>query len=260
MKKLMEYKIISGGCVVETRRSWMSVRQQGEPKPTRGVRKAGNTSEKKIKANETESARELARAVNCTVKAGDLWVTLKYDEEHLPGSYEEACADMSRFLRIIRREFRKIFGRLPYLFWVTANWSPKRQAPARLHQHLVIERESLELLGQLWKGGGLNIELLDGRADHSDLAFYMVQNVHGQPGKKKWHASRNVGRPIYTEPVPVEDVEDVQPEKGAVIKEHATTTDEDGRVVGTYLRCVLPEPVKVRGGQIVIPGRRRRER
>lgn len=259
MKKLMEYKIISGGCVVETRRSWMPVRQAGEPKPTRGVRKAGASSEKKIKANETESARELARAVNCTVQAGDLWIALKYDNEHLPESYEAACEHMGKWLRILKREFRREHGRLPYVFWVTANWSPKRQAPARLHQHLVIEAAAFELIPRLWTFGGVNIELLDGRADHSDLAFYMVENVHGIRAKKKWHASRNVGRPVYTEPQEVQDVEDVQPEKGAVIKEHQTTVDEDGRVVGSYLRCVLPVPVTVRGGQIVIPGRRRRK-
>lgn len=264
MKKLMEYMIVSGnGRIVEKRRSWMPVRQKGEPKPTRGVRKAGASSEKKIKANETESARELARAINSTVQAGDLWIALKYDNEHLPESYEEAADDMSRFLRVLRREYRRRFGELPWLFWVTANWKPEKNGegrPARLHQHMLAPANALELIRELWKGGGINIELLDNRVDHSDIAFYMVGNVHGRPGKKKWHASRNVGRPVYTEPVEVQDVEGVQPEKGAVIKEHIATTDEDGRVVGSYLRCVLPEPVKVRGGQIVMPGRGRRKR
>ena len=257
MKKLMEYMIVSGR-VVEKRRSWLPVRKTGEPKPTRGVRKAGNTSEKKIKANEMESARQLARAMNATASAGDLFCALKYDDAHLPGSFDEACADMSRFLRVLRREFRKSFGRLPWCFWVTANWSPKRQSPARLHHHLLIERDAFALIETLWQGGGLNIERLDGRADHSDMAAYMVANVNSQPGKKQWHASRNVQRPIYTEPVEVDDPEDVQPEKGAVIREHQVTEDEEGRVIGSYLRCVLPEPVKVRGGQILMPGRRRR--
>ena len=259
MKKLMEYKIISGK-VVETRRSWMPVRQTGEPKPTRGVRRAGSTSEKKIKANETESARQLARVINATVQAGDLLASLKYDDAHLPADYAEAEAELSRFLRILRREFRKQYGRLPWCVWVTGNWSPKREAPARLHHHLVIERDAYELLGKLWQGGGLNIEMLDSREDHSDLAAYLVANVHGQPAKKKWHASRNVQRPVFTEPIEVNDVEDVQPEKGAVIKEHQTTVDEEGHVVGSYLRCVLTAPVKIRGGQIVIPGRRKRRR
>lgn len=263
MKKKMEYMIISGhGRIIEKRRSWMPVRQAGEPKPTRGVRKAGASSEKKIKANETESARELARAVNCTVNAGDLWIALKYDNEHLPESYEAAADDMSRFLRQLRREYRKQFGTLPWIFWVTANWKPEKNGegrPARLHQHMLAPANALELIRELWKGGGINIELLDNRIDHSDVAFYMVRNVHGQPGKKKWHASRNVQRPVYTEPVEVQDVENVQPEKGAIIKEHQVTADEDGRIVGSYLRCVVAAPVKIRGGQIVIPGRRRRK-
>lgn len=259
MKKLMEYKIISGR-VVETRRSWMPVRQTGEPIKKRGTRKAGASSEKKIKANETESARKLARVINSTVEAGDLLATLKYEDAHLPASYEEAEEDMSRFLRILRREFRKEHGRAPWLIWVTANWSPKRNAPARVHHHLIVERDAYALLGKLWQGGGLNIEMLDGRADHSDLAAYLHANVQNQPAKKTWHTSRNVKRPMFTEPEEVQDVEDVQPEQGAVIKEHQVTADEEGRIVGSYLRCVLPAPVKVRGGQIVIPGRRKRRR
>lgn len=258
MKKLMEYKIISGGCVVETRRSWMPVRKAGEPRPTRGVRKAGSSSEAKIKANETESARKLARKINSTVKAGDLWVSLRYDDQHLPESWEAACEHMEKWMRILRREFKKLHGRLPYAFWATANWSPRRKAPARLHQHIVIEAEAYDLLPQLWTFGSIGIELLDGRADHSSLAFYMVDNVHGVRVKQKWHASRNVKGPVYTDPVPVDDPEDVQPEKGAVISEHQVTIDEEGHVVGSYLRCILPAPVKIRGGQIVIPGRRRR--
>lgn len=252
----MEYKIISGR-TVEIRRSWLPCRKAGEEKPTRSARKAGSSSEKKIKANEKSSVRELARAINCTMDAGDIFVTFKYDQEHLPGCYEEAERILNKVLEKLRKQFRKQHGRNPQMFWVTANWSPKRNAPARIHHHLVIEQEAEVLLSKLWQGGSLILVYLDNRGDHSDLAAYMVGNVHGRPGKKKWHASRNVERPIYTEPVEVDDVEGVQAEPGSVIKDCEESKDEDERVISKYIRCLLPEAPKVRGGKILLPRRRR---
>lgn len=257
MRKLMEYKIISGR-TVEIRRSWLPVRKAGEGMAKRSPRKAGASSEAKIKANEISSAKELARGINATMEAGDIFATLKYDQDHLPADEETAIRNMNKFLRKLRKTFREIYGRLPQCFWVDANWSPKRNAPARLHHHLVIERKAEALISQLWPGGGLVLVYLDNRGDHSDLAAYMVANIHGRPGKKKWHASRNVDRPIYTEPVEVDNVEDVQAEAGSVIKSHESSEDEDGRVTSCYLRCVLPAAPEVRGNRILLPKKSRR--
>lgn len=265
MRQLMEYKIISGR-TVEIRRALLPVRSRLEPVQKRAPRVAGNSSEKKIKANELSSVRELARSMNSTVQAGWLHASLKYDDAHLPGrdgehplgTYEAGKADMKKFLSQLRAEFKKAYGRNPKMYWVTANWSPKKKRPARIHQHLVIEREALDIIMRMWdRAASLNpewIQFLDDRGDHSNLAAYLVDNVHNVPSNtRKWHASRNVNRPIYTEPVPVDDVEDVRPEKGAVIQDVAKIEDEEGRVISAYLRCTLPVAPKVRGGKIVLP-------
>ena len=252
MKQLMEYKIISGR-VTEIRRSWLPVRKAGEPAPKRAPRVAGASSEKKIRENEKSSAMAAARVVNATFGKGDCFVTGKYDDDHLPADYDAAERDVNKALRELRCRFRESFGRNPKIFRVTANWSPKRNAPARLHQHLIMERDAEPIFREIWQGGGYSMEELDNRGDHSDLAAYLVANVNGRPGKKKWHASRNVARPIYTEPVPVDDVEDVRPEKGSVIKEHIANCDEDGHVTSTYMRCLLPTAPKIRGGKIIQP-------
>ncbi|MBR5342589.1 MAG: hypothetical protein IK149_01685 [Oscillospiraceae bacterium] len=257
MKQLMEYKIISGR-VTEIRRSWMPVRKPGEPKPKRAPRVAGTSSEKKIRANEINSAREAARIINANFGKGDAHIVAKYDDDHLPGDYEGAEADLNRALRVLRRLFKARAGRNPIVFFLTANWSPKRNAPARLHQHLVLEREAEPIFREIWQGGGYSMEELDNRGDHSDLAAYLVANVQGRPNKKKWHVSRNVSRPIYTEPEPVADVEDIKPEKGSVIKAHETNCDEEGRVTSCYLRCLLPTAPRVRGGKVVTPKKEKR--
>ena len=259
-KHLMEYKIISGR-TVEIRRSWLSVRQPGESRKGRAARVAGRSSERKIKANEQSSVRELARVINSTFEPGDAQIILKYDDQHLPGSYADAEADLKRFLSKVRYELRKAGAESLVAVWVTANWSPKREAPARYHHHAVVKSETVALIRRLWTAGSFSEQDLDERGDHSALAEYMVANVNRiGAGKAKWHATRTVSRPIYTEPEPVSSVEGIQPERDSVIQEHQTATDEDGRVTSSYIRCTLKERPRVRGGKIVLPDKRRRKR
>ena len=261
MKKLMEYKIISGR-TVETRRSWLPIGPTYR-KP-RGTRTAGSSSLKKIKANERERKRNLARLINCNFGTGDGFLTLKYDDAHYPEdlAYETAEKDLKRFLRKLRTVYRRETGNALKSISITANWSPRRQAPARLHQHLVIPADAVEIARKLWPefgGAGTVIAAdLNDEGDYTALASYLIENVHGRPaGKNSYSCSRGLAKPIYTEPVEVEDVEDVQPDYGAVVKDIEETRDEDGRIVGKYQRCVWKQPPKIRGGQIVLPRRRR---
>lgn len=257
----MEYKIISGS-VVEIRRTYMNVRAGSPQKKPRGQRIAGNTSAKKIKANEVEAVKALARTLNANLTRGWLWVTLKYDDEHLPEDYTALETRGTKFLRALRAAFRKEHGCNPRYIWVNANWSPERDAPARLHHHLVIEACSLDLLAALWKCGTVSVEAIDGREDHTALAVYIVKNVHGlERGKNRWSTSRgNLAKPIYTEPEEVTDggVEDIAVLPTAKQTAFERLDDECGRAVSAYIRCVLPARPKVRGGQIIIPRTKKR--
>ena len=256
MKKLVEYKIISGN-VIETRRTYMSARNV-EGKSRRAPKVAGSSSESKIKANERECARELARRINANFSAGDAHLVLKYDEVTLPADYAGAEERIGKFLRKYKAEFKKTTGRTAKAIWVTADRSPRRQAGARLHHHLILEREGRELAVKLWGESLVSYEALDGRLDHSELAAYLIANVSPKAGKNKYHCTRNMVKPIYTEPVEVDDIEDVRQEKDAVIKEHSVVTDEDGRVTSSYLRVTLGVKPKVRGGRLCIPKKSKR--
>lgn len=262
MRKLMEYKIISGR-TVETRRSWLSIGPTY--KKPRGTRKAGSSSLKKIKANERERIRNLARLINCNFTAGDGFLTLKYDEDHYPAdlSFETAAADLKKFLRKLRTAYRKESGSALPAVSITANFSPRRQAPARLHQHIVIPSDAVELARKIWPefggAGTVIVKDLNDEGDYTKIAAYMIENVKGRPaGENVYHCSRGMARPIYTEPVEVDDVEDLRPDYGAIVKDIEETRDEDDRVIGKYQRCVWKTPPKVRGGQIILPKKRGR--
>lgn len=278
MKKLMKYYVISDR-TVEEQASRLSAK--ADRKKPRGIRRAGASSEAKIKANERSSVLRLARGIGCNMAAGDGFITCKYDADHYPGSpnpaenvpgsegFDRAAADLTRFLRKFKRLYRKETGKALKGFWETANWSPKREAPARLHQHLVIPSDAVELARRLWPefggAGTVIVKDLNNDPDRTPLADYMVHNVHGaKPGQKGWSGSRGMEQPLLSEPEEIQSVDELAPPPGAIMKDVREITDEDGIVIGKYIRYVLPERPSLRGGKIIIPraskrGGRKRE-
>lgn len=263
MRKKMEYKIISGR-TVEIRRSWMTV--DPSPRRPRGTRRAGASSLRKILANERETVLKLGRVINCNFSGadGDAFVTLKYIPAMRPGSYEDAKKIFKRFLDLLRKEYRKETGQNLAAVWVTANWSPKGEHPAAEHHHAVMPSGAVELIRRLWPryggAGTVSVSDLRDQGDFTPVAAYMLANVHGRPAnERKWSCCRGMERPIYTQPVEVRDIESVQPLPGSVVEDVSRSVDEEGNIVGSYLRCRLDRPPKVRGGQIVFEraGRRR---
>lgn len=269
MRRLVKYYIVSGR-TVEEKRSWLPL---GPAKKQRGTRRAGTSSLKKIKANERSCALNLARTINCNFGAGDWFVTLKYDAMHYPVSeaedpeqkleeeYQAAKMILRKFLRKLRTKYEKQTGKKLKAAWVTANWSPTHKCNTRIHHHIVLPADAMDLAQKIWKGigglGTIQTETLTNEGDYTRLAYYMIDNVKGrQLGANKWNACRGMEKPVYSEPVDVSDVEDVQPLKGAIIKDVMQYRDEDGRTVSSYMRQTLPEKVKIRGGQIVLPRKR----
>ncbi len=251
----MEYHVIAGRSI-ETRRCWMSVRKKGQ---TRGTRIAGNTSARKIAQNERDAVRRAARTLNANFWQGFLLVTLKYASSRLPQSREEAEKDVERFKRAARREHRKQTGQALRFFSVTANWSPKRKAPARLHHHIVMDPASLDMLSACWPEGEFYVDVIRRPGDLSALAAYLLANVQGlETGKKKYSVSKNLDKPIFTEPKEVSDVDGAMPLPGCPAIDGGPTYDEDGRVIGSWLLQRVDEPPKVRGSMVILPKRRKR--
>ena len=251
MKRLMQYTIISGK-VIETRRAYLPVRSVGR---TRGTRRAGASSARKIAANEKQEALRLGRLLNANFGEGGYLVTLKYDNGRLPGDYEALCENGEKLMRKLRLLCRKEGVAIKRIL-VNANWSPKRDAPARLHHHVVINEIPLGILKQLWPEGEMDIRTLD-KGDLTGLAVYLCKNVKAE-GRKKWNPSRGLEKPVVSEPVPVDEIDGIQTPSGASEIYQEPTYDEDGRQIGAYLRCVLPEKPRMRGGQIILPKPRKR--
>jgi len=258
MRAKMEYHIISGK-IIETRRCWLTSRDQLHP--VRGQRKVGNTSLNKIKQNEKEAVRILARILNTNFGEGFLFVTLKYSNENLPADYEAARKNASQFLRKARAEYSKTHERAMRYICVNANWSPKRNCKARLHHHIVLDLHSIDVLAKLWPVGEFHVERVRNPSDLTRLAAYLCANTRDlEPGKKQWTSSKGLDKPIYTEPRPIEFVEAISPLPDTTVVDAQQTIAEDGIVVGSYMRSIAHDKIKIRGGMVILPRRRKKDK
>lgn len=256
MKRFMEYRIISGR-TVEIRRSWLPVRTGGEEVRGRAPRVAGNSSERKIRSNYSDCISRYAQGLNSNMDYGDIHGILHYKPEYLPKSFDEAEKFIGKLMAQLRRKFKKLYGRTPKVFFGVADYSPAKKHKTHYHHHIVIEAAAGELLKELWRYGSISFNYLDASGDYTDLAAYIIANISpeeaARPDRKKYHASRNLAKPIYTEPVPVSDVEGIEAPKDSIIKEAHSYRDESGTYSSSYMRCTLLAAPGVRGGKVVIP-------
>ena len=239
MKRLMSYKIISGK-TVEERKAVMDTGRSNEKK-RRGQRVKGRSTLTKIQNNEREAVKILARTLNCNFGAGDLWLTLTYGPDRLPADVEAGRKDLSRFMRNVRRAFAAEHGRNPQYVTCTSVRDSKTGEAVRLHHHVVMERAAYEIVCRLWPQEDLAYRLLDGRGDYTGIARYMVSQADNGTDAKKWSTSRgNMAKPIYTEPVPVTEEEQIKIPAGAVIREQYKIDDRESGQYNEYVRYTDP--------------------
>lgn len=234
----MEYKIISGS-VVEVRQSRMPATRQSALPKRRGIRVKGNSSLRKIQANEQDAVKRLARILNCNFKAGDLWVTLRYSDDRLPETEEEAKAIAAKFLRKAKAMLKKEGKELRYVM-TTSSTRPASGEKARLHHHIVMDAVSWEAMQKLWPDNEFTYRRLDNRKDYTGIARYMIENASKEDGKRRWSPSKNLKKPIYTEPIPVKLKEKIRVPAGANIRENVEQMDEESGLVRRYVRYVSP--------------------
>lgn len=173
------------GAVVEIEFYSVPENARGEavkPNP-RNVR----TPEQKEKYNNYKSEKQAIRLINANFTAAGYYVTLSYDAEHLPKSYDAAEKNARLFL-----------NRLKYKFPNTKIicFTAAGDVSGRFHHHLIIEGVPESYILKKWSGGKIvKIERLrahnyyngmDCGEDFTALAKYLHRQVPGRKGRKRW--------------------------------------------------------------------------
>ena len=155
------------------------------------------------KINHRAAWQKLELLLAANFSRSDGFCTLTYDEEHLPGTVEEAAAYMRRFLRRLRTACRRAGRELRYIY-VTESMGDAPGEPGRLHHHIIANGgpDVWPLINALWRAGQVHIEpLLEGQNDgYEARARYMVkERKPGTPGRRTgaraWTPSKNLTSP-----------------------------------------------------------------
>ena len=181
-------------------------------------------------------------------RRGDLWITLGYDDAHLPTTRREAKKCMTLFLDRLRSARKKAGEELAYIYNVE---ELQEDGSRRLHHHVVLRagaaRRDYELIRSLWTfGSNIEIRQLGEHELYSDdfleLAQYMCKERNPDAkvynvGDKCWVGSRNLQRPT-TDSNLVDDNVTITAPPGARILDQDHKSNEYGSY--DYIVYLMP--------------------
>ena len=165
----------------------------------RGKRKKP-TSEIQQRLNQRHAEAKLRRLLHTNFTEADLFVTLTYDDAHLPPSVEDAQKHTQNFLRRVKRRCAKLGIELKYVYILE-----RGQENGRIHIHMVISGGLDEDdLAVLWGMGKVKAAPLEFNEDGlAALAKYFSKGDAENGGKpitwKRWVGSRNLVKPEVVE-------------------------------------------------------------
>lgn len=218
MAKNKTRKIITAGLLV-VEAIYPRVDRRDKERVRAAKHKASSEAQKRMNAIHSFQKLELGLAAN--YRAGDLWVTVTYDDEHLPRTRSEAKRRFAYFLQKLNAERRKR-GQEAIVFWNSEHkhkhedyWQDRRW-----HHHFALNAtgDDYDLIRRLWTYGS-NIEIrklkLDKDYTFEALARYMCKEAPDKVGQHCWSCTRNAKKP-EVETVRVEDDAQLQIPRGAL--------------------------------------------
>lgn len=220
---------------------------QAMPYDPPAVRKAKGqeTTEAQKRLNNKRSGQSLERSLATNFAASDWFLTLTFNDEHLPADRAGAQKEYARYVRRIKPEFKRLGVELKYIYCIES--VPEGPGmPRRLHVHAVINggERALAVILSKWRAGRAHAEpLLDGPMDdYAPRALYMVkERAPDAAGWKKsqraWIPSKNLDKPIVTSEL-VPDTRTIAAPLGAHILDSGEHYNGHGGY--KYLKYLLP--------------------
>lgn len=141
--------------------------------------------------------QKLELLIAANFRRGDLWITLTYDDDHLPAGRREACAQAQAFFDRLRLRRKRKGQPLQYLYC-----TEHKHGEGRWHHHVLVNRcgkDYSDILGA-WGRGGVDIRTvrITKTKTFETLARYMTKEARDKVGHRLWSGSRNLARPEAT--------------------------------------------------------------
>ena len=249
------------GRIGETVKYWVPGR-----KPTRSERRL-KSDIKKAASNEQNVERAVARLIHANYRnCKDILLGLDYStqgyekmsrpaeavedpEEERDRVWWAARHQVELYLRRVRRACAAEGIPLRTMAF-TSDMDGKTQEAVRVHHHIIVNVEALEICIKKWSLGGVHYDTLWDRDDQTDLAVYLVQQVRRIPDAAKYIPSRNLVRPKPRDRIAINGSE-LRIPKGARLLYRGPYREGQPQ----YIRYVLPESTEI--PEYPIEGRQR---
>ena len=206
MAKLMDVvKTIVAGCIVE--HSGCRIIQRGDSPQVRAAKKQASDIGRKL-TNHRTMQRTLYFLMGANFKPTDFFLTLTFDDLHLPRNRAEAMEAVQRYVRLLRK-YRALQGQdVRYIYCIES-----KHGVGRYHIHMVLNatQKDVEMICSLWDCGMVDWEYIGWSKERGKLqqrgqkagecykilARYMTKEV--QPvGARNYSHSRGLKRPEVT--------------------------------------------------------------
>ena len=216
-------------------------RRTDQPAPRAARQRISSAAQARLNVRTSRDKLELLLA--CNFGDGDIWLTLTYDDEHLPPNRNEARKVLQKFIRQLRAVRKKRGRDIHYVYCTQQVLDDGTQ---RLHHHMILNStgpEDFDDIRGLWiSGRNIKIDHLSGDDDITDKATYMCHEPidHGKPkvGEQMWTPSRNLNRPVE-ETIDVPDDVTLQAPAGAITVENDSLKNEYGDFA--FIKYWLPK-------------------
>lgn len=215
--------------------------RQDPPKVRASRRRASSLAQARLNVRTSRDKLELLLAAN--FGRGDLWVTLTYDDPHLPPDKAAARKIFRGFIGALRKHRRARGQELRYVYCIQEILDDGSHRP---HHHLIlngVSAEDEETIRSLWPYGNTDINPIDDDQAVTAIATYMCHEPieHGKPrvGEQMWTPCKGLKKPeTVTVDIPDEDVT-LQAPPGALTVENDGQRTEYGEY--SYLKYWLPK-------------------
>lgn len=172
-------------------------------------RKRNKSVDEKMIENFNRRVRHLSRLINCNFGVNDYFVTLTYSNEaseQLLSNMTSDVDDAEYEYCEANKEIRSLIDRCRYhckrhgirflCIYVTSNMDSDHGNPTRIHHHLLVNREAIEILTIQWTNGYVDAEPLKDQLDYIEIASYMLNQVPYVKGKDTYGRTCNLEVPI----------------------------------------------------------------
>ncbi len=159
-------------------------------------KKQNPTSEAQKKVNLRQAEEKLTRKMDANFCGDDYYITLDYKPEERPADRKELSAHMQRYLRSMRKLYRKAGKTFKYI------WVAEIGSRGAMHIHIVISGiDDIKAVARMWTHGGTTFKPMYEDGNYRKLAGYFIKysqktrNTIGELQGKLWNTSKNLITP-----------------------------------------------------------------